>query len=365
MQALRRLWVRGGSKAEVAVSQAALLRSTLGEDMTRDASAAGMNGVELRTRGEGGRNVVLLHGFGAGLGIFFRNLREISRMEGVNRVFVLDWLGMGGSDRPKCSAAPRIPLLYSKRHSEERVNSSVAFFVDAFENWRLEKALDEPFVIVGHSLGGYLATRYALQHRRRVASLVLASPAGLPTQPEVHQLSPQLPPGLRIMDCAWNSNVTPQQILRILGPRGPRVTRAAVNRRFGDTLSDAEKDLFADYLYHISVAPASGEYAMNSLLLPLAHQEEGVGVYARQPLLPLLLNTEAGNELLDSDTGVSVAYGTSDWLRNPAAERACTLLQRRMGTRLLQRRLNGGHHLYLDDPQGFVELIADGVKAAA
>lgn len=271
MQALKRLWVPGGSMAEVAAAQAALLRLSVAESDVADASAAGMNGVELKGSARDGRTVVLLHGFGAGLGIFFRNLRDLTGLQGVRRVFVVDWMGMGGSERPECSAAPRIPLLTSKRHSDTLVTSSVSFFVDAFEKWRKEKDLDEKLVLVGHSLGGYLATRYALQHSHRVASLLLASPAGLPTQPEVNDLSPKLPPGLRLIDCAWNSNVTPQQILRMLGPRGPRVTRAAVHRRFGPTLSDAEKDLMADYLYHISVAPASGACRRLALASLLAH----------------------------------------------------------------------------------------------
>lgn len=44
----------------------------------------------------------------------------------------------------------------------------------------LEQVLDEPCVLVGNSMGGYLAIRYAAQHPHRVRSLVLSSPGGAP-----------------------------------------------------------------------------------------------------------------------------------------------------------------------------------------
>lgn len=49
-------------------------------------------------------NLVMCHGYGAGLGFFYRNLENISQEKGW-RVFALDWLGMARSSRPKWTLA--------------------------------------------------------------------------------------------------------------------------------------------------------------------------------------------------------------------------------------------------------------------
>lgn len=52
------------------------------------------------------------------------------------------------------------------------------FFLKSLETWR-EKTGLEKFVLMGHSLGGYLAANYALQHPERVDHLILVCPAAV------------------------------------------------------------------------------------------------------------------------------------------------------------------------------------------
>lgn len=81
-------------------------------------------------------------------------------------------------------------------------------------------------------MGGYLSALYALRHPHRVQKLILASPGkhahtpltatvGLPEQPadSIAVTGHKLPAWFSRL---WNSNYTPQGILRALGPMGMR-----------------------------------------------------------------------------------------------------------------------------------------------
>jgi cardiolipin-specific phospholipase len=122
--------------------------------------------------------VVVLHGYGAGLGFFFLNFPTLAQWVGVRGapVYALDWLGMGRSARP----AFRVRARRDDVHA--RVEEAEDFFLDALEDWRARMGL-ERMTLVGHSLGGYLSAAYALRHPERVAKLVLLSPAGVPRDP--------------------------------------------------------------------------------------------------------------------------------------------------------------------------------------
>ena len=70
-----------------------------------------------------------------------------------------------------------------------------------------------------------------------------------------------LPLAMRLVDAMWSSNVTPQQIIRAMGRwRGPGLVRRAVAGRFRGQSWEADRvDAVADYLYHITAQPGSGE----------------------------------------------------------------------------------------------------------
>ena len=109
--------------------------------------------------------LVLVHGFGGGVGIWVKNLDALSR----NRtVYAFDLLGFGRSSRP--NFPPRDADAVEKR------------FVASIDAWRRELGI-ERFTLLGHSLGAYLATSYAIAHPSRVEHLILADPWGFPVQP--------------------------------------------------------------------------------------------------------------------------------------------------------------------------------------
>jgi cardiolipin-specific phospholipase len=122
------------------------------------------------------KTCVLAHGFGSGLGFYFPNLSHLAQR--FDRVVAFDWLGFGGSSRP------RQHLGGTPQEASAFFDHSLLEFCDAMGlGTRVSStdpsAPDGPFTLVGHSLGGFLAGEFALSHPERLSELVLASPVGL------------------------------------------------------------------------------------------------------------------------------------------------------------------------------------------
>ncbi|KAJ3161763.1 hypothetical protein HDU86_006534 [Geranomyces michiganensis] len=282
---------------------------------------------EVGQMGKKKKVLVMCHGYGAGLGFFYRNYAGLSEVPGY-RIYSLDWLGMANSSRPPF---PRIPSGASDAEIESTASS---FFVDSLEAWRIKNNIDS-FTLMGHSLGGYLSAAYALAHPSRVEKLVLVSPAGVGKQPEVDiRNRPGLLP--KLFKTLWTMNVTPMTILRGAGPWGPGLVHKYTTRRFS-YLDDAENADLRDYIYHISAQPGSGEFALARLLLP--------GAWARIPLYDRLAKLQMPTTFL---------YGASDWMDYRSAVAAAPAM--RVPT-TVARVADSGHHLYLDNPQAFNNAI--------
>ena len=89
-------------------------------------------------------NLVVLHGYGAGLGFFYKNYEALSRAKGW-QLYALDLLGMGRSTRP--------PFKIAAKRREDAISEAEDWFVDALEEWRVKRKI-ERFTLLGHSLGG-------------------------------------------------------------------------------------------------------------------------------------------------------------------------------------------------------------------
>ena len=314
---------------------------------------AGMNATAFKDNvGDDGRpTCVLAHGFGSGLGFFYSNVESIIKSGRFRELILIDWMGMGGSDRPLCWSRPYRSMFRCSSWCDSHFSTeqSIDFFVDPLEQFLHEKGIEENVYLVAHSLGGYLAARYALKYPARLSKLVLASPVGFPHKPIDALPSSQMPTTMRLIDSLWSSNVTPQALVRAQGStRGKRNVRRALHGRI-PRLAPEHADHLAEYLYHITVAPASGEFAMNSLLEP-AISPDVIGVFAREPLEDRLRE-------LDSSIQLRISFGDTDWMRpnEPSARKVVDALgSKRARLDIVE---NAGHHLYLENDRSFLNTI--------
>ncbi|PGH18316.1 hypothetical protein AJ80_04494 [Polytolypa hystricis UAMH7299] len=264
-------------------------------------------------------NLVVLHGYGAGLGFFYKNYDALSRAKGW-QLYALDLLGMGRSTRP--------PFKINAKNRQDAIKEAEDWFIDALEEWRVKRKLDR-FTLAAHSMGGYMAVAYALKYPGRLNKLILVSPVGIPEDP--YAVSAELPaepsestlaneftqdqndivqpptgdnnnflnarskttaannngngngndtprrkPLPKWLTYLWDSNVSPFSLVRWSGPLGPRLVSGWTSRRFAH-LPQPEAQALHDYAYSLFRMRGSGEYALAYILAP--------GAFARSPLI--------------------------------------------------------------------------------
>jgi len=310
----------------------------------------------------GKKTLVLVHGFGSGLGFFFANYRWLST-ESYERVIAVDLLGMGGSERVSLDRSPRVTtsqLVYSfftgnsDKVDSEVVPRSLDFFVDSISEFCEEVVVTptEPkFHVAGHSLGSLLTWNYAIRHKERVEALLMLSPCGVPAPPpgSATQFSSSSY-AISTIRFLWDMNFTPQQIVRAAGSRGLPMVTSVLRRRFNSRWNTLETDLISQYFYHITAAPASGEFALNSLLRPLVYRDEdgvvSTSIFAKRTVEQDIQGLPANSLPFP----VLLMFGDHDWLRFKYVERFVSFAKSKgicIDYSLIE---SAGHHLYVDNP---------------
>ena len=169
--------------------------------------------------------LVLIHGFGAGFLQFYKNL---DHLHSKRKVLALDLPGFGQSTR----------ILFTPEAEKAEME-----FVDSIERWRKGVGV-ERFILLGHSLGGFLACAYAMIYPSRVRHLILVDPWGLPAPPTKEEIKQKYPPWAGVLFCTV-SNLNPFTPIRVAGPWGPDLVkrmRPDLLKTFGDS--------FMNYVYH-------------------------------------------------------------------------------------------------------------------
>ncbi|KAI9736109.1 MAG: hypothetical protein M1818_006285 [Claussenomyces sp. TS43310] len=364
-------------------------------------------------------NLVILHGYGAGLGFFYKNFEGLSRVRGW-KLYALDMLGMGRSSRP--------PFKIRAKDHQGKISEAENWFIDSLEEWRAIRKI-EKFTLLGHSMGGYMAVAYALKYPGHLKKIILASPVGIPEDPyavtadmpseepeestlgneflqdqEATSISSQnnastysnaqnnkadnkssapKRPIPKWVSYLWDANISPFSIVRWTGPLGPRFVSGWSSRRFSH-LPENEAQALHEYVYSLFRQSGSGEYALAYILAP--------GAFARSPLIrriqgvgrQVIPSKSSGDEGVRQESrehGIPVVfmYGENDWMDvagGYAAEqklkeekektlKSATPEEREMdhGSAKVIIIQKAGHHVYLDGPDQFNQVVREEMEA--
>jgi pimeloyl-ACP methyl ester carboxylesterase len=258
-----------------------------------------------------GPTLVLLHGFGGGLGMWACNLDDLSQYY---TVYAIDLLGFGRSSRPP----------FEGKTADDGEN----YFLNSFEEWRKRMKL-EKFALFGHSFGAYLSATYALQNPHRVERLILCDPWGVPEKPREVSTS-NAPLKWRLLrKLVFKITLNPVDIVRLAGPWGPSLVtrfRSDLVAKFSHLYND---NTVINYVYHCLAQNPSGEKAFFACTEPIA--------WAKKPLCKSLPN-------LSENIPSLFIYGEDSWMDPNAGFEVSRKL--RGPTEFVI--LPGDHHVYCE-----------------
>lgn len=352
------------------------------------------------------RDIVLIHGYGASLGLFIENFDALSMIPGI-KIHAIDLPGFGFSSRPKYP-----PL---KAQTKQDIYKNEDWYIDKVEEWRKRRNISR-FVLLGHSFGGYLSCAYAMKfnalqqdNKPLIDKLVLMSPVGLDrnrfsllksepahgissaekarqdaSSPTIHaELQDQnalkdptnpkptvklddyyLEVDQRVEDllstrkgkffaAAWRNNYSPFSLLRNLGPFGSKLISKWTSHRFA-YLHSQEPDHYRrmhDYVYRTFLSKGLGEFGLTRILDIMA-----------LPRLPLL--DRCPQRFVKMRLPTLWLYGDADWMNERAGlqmTKEINTLAQEEGMKMPAAEFalisNAGHHLYLDNPKQFADVV--------
>ncbi|MGF1537230.1 MAG: alpha/beta fold hydrolase [Elainellaceae cyanobacterium] len=207
-----------------------------------------------------GRPLVLIHGFGASIGHWRKNIPALA--EGGYQVFAIDMLGFGASDKP------------NEPYSLELWEAMLVDF------W--QEKIQAPTVFIGNSIGGLL-TLMLMAHHPAIASggVLLNCASGLNHRPE------ELPPPLRFVMGTFTKIVSSP----VFGPFMFNQVRR--KGRLRSTLKqvycnpDAVTDELIDLLYQPSCDPGAQAVFASILSAPPGPRPADLLPQIQQPMLVL------------------------------------------------------------------------------
>ncbi|KAH3663752.1 hypothetical protein OGAPHI_005154 [Ogataea philodendri] len=354
---------------------------------------------ELNVKNESAdRHMVLLHGYAASSGWWFRNIDTFARAGNYN-VHAIDLPGFGLSSRhgrPFLDNKTRLKIEFDRnklkhmdhlhrslyvpeKFSLERknlqkylenqqsiVDQVVDFYVDAVEQWRQHHQIPQ-FDLVAHSLGGYMGVAYCAKYPNAVRRLVLASPGGVERSPfaitnpqykeittDITESGSQSPgdysflgryPEVKFpIQAYWQLRIPTFLILRLLGPAAVRLFMSRNISKFkrSNFNQPHELDAFAEYVYHTSVKRSISETAIMRIF--------DSSLLAKIPVLDRLHALRCTSLWI---------YGQHDFMFEDSGRVAVNILNSHDHNAAMKVVQGAGHNMYLDNPQEFNQLVLD------
>ncbi|XP_018497349.1 abhydrolase domain-containing protein abhd-5.1 [Galendromus occidentalis] len=266
--------------------------------------------------------LVLVPGLGCG-GVFFVSI--LNALSERRDVYAIDLIGFGSSSRARLSS--------DAKTAEE-------LMVEAVERWR-RKMDFEQMLLLGHSLGGFISSAYALRYPSRIKHLILEDPWGFA------EFDPEERSKLSLYERSFQRmllHVNALAGLRASGPIGQYLVRRTMNERhpyMRKYFPDAP-DTMSDYFFHSNVRRPTGEEFLRKLCENFP--------FPKYPLIKRMRE-------LSEEVGVTFIHATGSFIPRTPSE---TLQRLRGEDNTKIRVIEGvGHTMHLEKPDEFSEIVLD------
>jgi len=229
--------------------------------------------------------LVLIHGYGSGA-VFYYKL--MSMLKDRFHIYSIDLYGMGSSARPTITNFD--------------FDHVVNFFVEALENWRKQVKLTN-FVLMGHSMGGYISSHWVRLKNPPVKYLYLLSPAGFSNKTDDEILSNDAGFMQKMMYKVYDKFLHEKKMnpFSLLIFKEYFIKKKFAGKRIG--MEEKEAEIAAKYLSSTLDKNESGERAVG-VLLRFAR-------YSNHPICDILHEIR---EKRGFDFPIVVIYGEKDWM---------------------------------------------------
>lgn len=317
--------------------------------------------------------LLMVHGYAASSVAFYLTLEKLNKS--ISDIYLIDLPSNGVSKRlpfdklnGKKQTIQVTNLKYKlnyenteiviERTYETEQSSNIKYYenyyVDVIEKWRKYHQFDK-FNLLGHSFGGYMSYKYALQYPKHLDRLMLISPLGV--ERSIHSIHNKYARDevvtIDLEDPSKSNYMRNFQVphilfynqlntLRWLGPLGSYLAKGFVQRRYGEITSKEYQDL----VYYTFYSSKSGFAKENIQTFTNLFSRQ---VTAKDPLLDNVKSLQVKKVLL--------MYGEQDWMDKNAGLQLAHELAKTGHQVTFEETPQAGHNVFIDNPTGFTQQV--------